>query len=158
MDVKITRMKNSQYLSTLLDGKHKQAELIKFMGKPQSAVSGWLSGDKNIGDDVAREFNQAFSGMITSIGHNPDGWMDMPHPDLWGEGEPIRSSSTCDYTLIAKSTEVVESYLKYNKFSMSPKDKGELISSVFRVYELSGASESTDAAVRTLLSATLKTK
>lgn len=80
MDISQIRRQNAIYLADSIGG---QAAFIERMGKHQGLVSQWIGDNANpkaIGNKIAREIETKFS--------KPHGWLDMPHPDLWGKTSP----------------------------------------------------------------------
>ncbi|MDF1583630.1 MAG: LysR family transcriptional regulator [Methyloprofundus sp.] len=76
MNISQIRYKNAQYLAELAGGISAVAEKL---GKAQPQVSHLLAENpvKNIGNKIARQFEEAFN--------KPEGWLDNLHPELLGE-------------------------------------------------------------------------
>lgn len=84
MDSKTIRYRNTRYLVDLAGGVSNFAEKI---GKGQSQTSQFSGSTpiKGIGNKIAREIEVAFKKEY--------GWLDIAHPELWGElrSEEIQS-------------------------------------------------------------------
>ena len=84
MNISQIRYKNAQHLAKLAGGIGTVAEKL---GKAQPQVSHLLAETpvKNIGNKIARQFEEAFN--------KPNGWLDNLHPELWGEVPEVENAA-----------------------------------------------------------------
>ena len=81
MDVTDIRRRNAIYLGN----KHTRAKLAKMLGYEDTNYLNGLCAERghNMGGRTARRFEAKLA--------LPNGWMDVPHPDLWAPGSDDRT-------------------------------------------------------------------
>jgi len=75
MDVKETRRRNASYLA---DKKYSRSTVTQKLGySDNNYLNQILTGHSGMGDKTARRFEKSLDLSA--------GWMDRPHPELWGD-------------------------------------------------------------------------